>query len=217
MYASYFGLTENPFSLTPDPRYLFLSRHHKEALDHLLYGINRRKGFIAIIGGVGTGKTTLCRALLSQLDASTKGALIFNTAISDSELLETINQEFGIDMKGTTRTKKEQVELLNSFLLDNFRQGGNAVLVIDEAQNLSPVVLEQIRMLSNLETDKEKLIQIVVVGQSALGRLLATPALRQLNERISVRYQLKSLDRQDTKDYVEHRLIVAGGQGNVEV
>ena len=216
MYTSYFDLKENPFNLTPDPRYLFLSPHHREALDHLLYGINERKGFIAITGGIGTGKTTLCRALLSQLDESTKSALIFNSFITEKELLEIINLEFGIDLDTADGTKKEYIDKLNQFLLKTFSLGGNAVLLIDEAQNLSRNVLEQIRMLSNLETEKEKLIQIVLVGQSELHELLATSSLRQLNERIMVRYDLKPLDRKDVQGYIEHRLVVAGGRGNLK-
>jgi general secretion pathway protein A len=216
MYTSYFGLKENPFNLTPDPRYLFLSPNHKEALDHLLYGIDERKGFIAITGGVGTGKTTICRALLSQLDESIKSALIFNPFIREKELLETINQEFGIDLDMKARTKKQHIDRLNQFLLKTFGLGGNAVLLIDEAQNLSRTVLEQIRMLSNLETEKEKLIQIVLVGQSELKELLASSSLRQLNERITVRYELRPLDRKDVQGYVEHRLVVGGGRGNLK-
>lgn len=215
MYTSFFGFKEKPFNLTPDARYLFLSPHHKEALDHLLYGINERKGFIAITGGVGTGKTTLCRTLLSHLDTSTKSALIFNSFISDNELLKTVLQEFGIEMDPESESKKDNIDTLNQFLLDNFSRGGNAVLLIDEAQNLSHTVLEQIRMLSNLETEKEKLIQIVLVGQYELTELLATPSLRQLNERITVRYDLRPLKFEDIKGYVEHRLVVAGGRGNV--
>ena len=187
MYTSFFGFRENPFNLTPDPRYLFLSPFHKEALDHLLYGITERKGFIAITGGIGTGKTTLCRALLDHLDDSTRTALIFSAFLSDTELLKAINQEFGIKMDPAAASKKDYIDSLNSFLLDNFSSGRNAVLLIDEAQNLSQTVLEQIRMLSNLETEKEKLIQIVLVGQSELKDLLASPSLRQLNERITVR------------------------------
>jgi len=215
MYTDYFGFKENPFNLTPDPRYLFLSTHHKEALDHLIYGINERKGFIAITGGIGTGKTTICRALLSHLDDSIKSALIFNSFISDTELLEIINEEFGIDHNGGVGTKREYIDRLNQFLLHTFSLGGNAVLLIDEAQNLSHTVLEQIRMLSNLETDKEKLIQIVLVGQSELRELLSSSSLRQLNERIIVRYELRPLDREDVQGYVEHRLAVAGSKGNV--
>ncbi len=216
MYTSYFGFKENPFNLTPDPRYLFLSPHHKEALDHLLYGINERKGFIAITGGIGTGKTTLCRALLGQLDDSIKSALILNSFITEKELLETINQEFGIDLDTEASTKKQYIDRLNQFLLKTFSLGGNAVLLIDEAQNLSHTVLEQIRMLSNLETEKEKLIQIVLVGQSELKEVLTSSSLRQLNERINVRYELSPLDRKDVQGYVEHRLVVGGGRGNLK-
>jgi general secretion pathway protein A len=215
MYTSYFGFKESPFNLTPDPRYLFLSPHHREALDHLLYGINERKGFIAITGGIGTGKTTLCRALLDQLNESTKSALIFNSFINEKELLEIINQEFGIHLDPGVQTKKEYIDKLNQFLLETFSGGGNAVLLIDEAQNLSLRVLEQIRMLSNLETEKEKLIQIVLVGQSELKELLASSSLRQLNERVMVRYELRPLANMDIQGYVEHRLVVAGGRGNV--
>ncbi len=215
MYTSYFGFKENPFSLTPDPNYLYLSHNHKEAFDHLLYGINERKGFIVITGGIGTGKTTLCRALLGALDSSTKTALIFNAYISDMELLRTINQEFGVGAGEPGLSKKAHIDSLNRFLLETFSSGGNAVLLIDEAQNLSHTVLEQIRMLSNLETEKEKLVQIVLAGQSELRELLASPSLRQLDERIMVRYDLKPLDKTDVKGYVEHRLVVAGGKGNV--
>jgi general secretion pathway protein A len=215
VYTSYFGFKENPFSLTPDPNYLYLSHNHKEAFDHLLYGINERKGFIVITGGIGTGKTTLCRALLGTLDSSTKTALIFNAYISDMELLRTINQEFGVGEDVPGQSKKDYIDSLNQFLLETFSRGGNAVLLIDEAQNLSHTVLEQIRMLSNLETEKEKLVQIVLVGQSELRELLSSPSLKQLDERIVVRYDLKPLDKKDVQGYVEHRLVVAGGKGNV--
>ena len=213
MYASYFGLKENPFNLTPDPRFLYHSPFHREAFDHLLYGINERKGFILITGGVGMGKTTLCRALLAQMDDSTKSALIFNSFISDLELLQTINHEFGIQMDGALATKKDYIDALNDFLVKTFQEGGNACLLIDEAQNLSISTLEQIRMLSNLETEKEKLIQIVLVGQPELNDILSNSNLKQLNERITVRYDLKGLWLKDIKDYMEHRLIVAGSQG----
>jgi len=215
MYNSFFGFSENPFNLTPDPRYLFLSAYHKEAIEHLLYGINERKGFIVITGGIGTGKTTLCRTLLNHLGADTKSALIFNSFISDMELLKSINQEFGIDMPPEAATKKDYIDALNRFLLDIFAEGGNAVLIIDEAQNLSHDVLEQIRMLSNLETAKEKLIQIVLAGQPELQAVLAAPSLRQLNERVMVRYDLRPLAFKDIRGYMEHRMVVAGGHGNV--
>jgi len=214
MYNSFFGFSENPFNLTPDPRYLFLSAYHKEAIEHLLYGINERKGFIVITGGIGTGKTTLCRTLLNHLGADARSALIFNSFISDMELLKSINQEFGIDMHPEVASKKDYIDALNHFLLDIFVKGGNAVLMIDEAQNLSHDVLEQIRMLSNLETAKEKLIQIVLVGQPELQGVLAAPSLRQLNERVMVRYDLRPLAFKDIRGYLEHRMTVAGGHGN---
>jgi type II secretory pathway predicted ATPase ExeA len=213
MSTSFCGFNESPFNLTPDPRYLYLSPHHKEALDHLLYGINERKGFIAITGGIGTGKTTLCRALLGHLNGSTKSALIFNSFISDIELLRAVNEEFGLDGGSS---KKDYIDGLNHFLIQNFSAGGNAVLLLDEAQNLSHTVLEQIRMLSNLETEREKLLQIVLVGQSELKDLLAAPALRQLDDRITVRYELRPLDYKDVQGYVNHRLVVAGGKGSVK-
>jgi general secretion pathway protein A len=212
MYEAYFGLKENPFTLSPDPRYLYLSPQHQEALNCLIYGIGERKGFIAITGGIGAGKTTLCRALLAQFDGMTASALIFNPALSDIELLKTINQEFGIRLVGRG-TKKRYLDALNAFLLRNFAEGKNAVLIIDEAQNLSHSVLEQVRMISNLETVKEKLIQIVLLGQPELRRLLALPSLRQLNERITVRYDLRPLVREDVRRYIEHRLATAGADG----
>jgi len=210
MYEAYLGLKENPFTLSPDPRYLYLSPQHREAMNCLIYGIGEKKGFMVVTGGIGTGKTTLCRALLAGLDGKTASALIFNPALSDIELLKTINQEFGIRIVGRG-TKKRYLDALNTFLMQNFAAGRNAVLMIDEAQNLSHKVLEQIRMLSNLETVREKLIQIILLGQPELRRLLALPSLRQLNERITVRYDLKPLAREDVRRYIEHRLIKAGG------
>ena len=211
MYEAYFGLKENPFSLSPDPRYLYLSPQHQEALNCLIYGIGERKGFMVVTGGIGTGKTTLCRALLAGLDGRTASALIFNPALSDVELLKTINEEFGIKLVGRG-TKKRYLDGLNAFLMKNFAAGKNAILLIDEAQNLSHGVLEQIRMLSNLETVRDKLIQIILLGQPELRRLLALPSLRQLNERITVRYDLKPLAREDVRRYIEHRLVTAGGE-----
>ena len=215
MYKTFFGFKEHPFNLTPDPRYLYLSRYHREALDHLLYGINQRKGFIAITGGVGTGKTTLCRALLDHLDDTTKSALIFSSFVSDMEILKSIAHEFGVTLPEETDSKNALLDAINHFLLGVFREGGNALLLIDEAQNLSRTVLEQIRMLSNLETEKDKLIQIVLVGQSELKEVLSGHSLRQLDDRITVRYHLKPLDQKDVQGYVEHRLVVAGGKGDV--
>jgi general secretion pathway protein A len=216
MYASYFGLNENPFNLTPDPKYLYFSPQHREALNYLIYGVKEKKGFIVITGDIGTGKTTICRSLLSLLDQSVESALIFNTFISDMELLETINQEFGISMNGREKTKKGYIDTLNEFLLNNFAAGKNAVLLIDEAQNLSHSVMEQIRMLSNLETVKEKLIQIILIGQPELHDILTLLPLRQLNERITVRYDLKHLDQKNVQNYIEHRLSIAGGNNTLK-
>ena len=212
MYEAFFGLKENPFTLSPDPRYLYLSPQHREALNCLIYGIHEKKGFMVITGGIGTGKTTLCRSLLAGLDDSVATALIFNPALSDIELLKTINQEFGVRMGRGRGTKKRYLDALNVFLMQNFAAGKNAVLLIDEAQNLPHDVMEQIRMLSNLETVREKLIQIILLGQPELFRLLALPSLRQLNERITVRYDLKPLVREDVHHYIEHRIATAGGQ-----
>lgn len=216
MYAAYFGLRENPFNLNPDPRYFYLSPQHQEALNCLIYGINEKKGFIVITGGVGNGKTTLCRTLLAGLDNKVETALIFNSSLSDLELLQTINQEFGVAMTRGRQTKKRCLDALNGFLLKNFAAGKQALLLIDEAQHLSHNALEQIRMLSNLETDREKLLQIVLMGQPELQALLSLPSLRQLNERITVRYDLKPLDRKNVQVYIEYRLNMAGGTERIK-
>jgi general secretion pathway protein A len=217
MYTSFYNLKENPFNLTPDPRYLYLSPQHSEALNHLIYGINERKGFIVVTGGIGTGKTTICRTLLSTLDRSVDTALIFNSAVSDTELLEAINQELGIIHSLKAETKKYYIDALNKYLLKNFAMGRNTVLLIDEAQNLSMSVLEQIRMLSNLETEKEKLLQIVLMGQPELEDLLGSSSLRQLNERITVRHEIKPLNQDQIKNYIGHRLDIAGNtNGNLQ-
>ena len=216
MYTSYFGMRENPFDLTPDPRYFYLSPQHQEALNCLIYGINEKKGFMVITGGIGNGKTTLCRTLLARFDGSTESALIFNSSLSDLELLQTINRDFGVAMKRGRQTKRRCLDALNDFLLKNFASGKQAVLLIDEAQNLSHNVLEQIRMLSNLETDREKLLQIILMGQPELQDTLRLPSLRQLNERITVRYDLKPLNLADVRAYIEYRLAMAGGADNVK-
>jgi general secretion pathway protein A len=212
MYAEYFGLKENPFSLAPEPRYLFLSEHHRDALNCLVYGIKEKKGFVLLSGAIGLGKTTVCRSLLNALDNSVETALIFNTAISEMDLLETVLNEFGIKTaKKEMKSKKACIDILNKFLLNNYGAGKTAVLLIDEAQNLSRGVLEQLRMLSNLETDKEKLLQIILIGQPELNATLKLPALRQLNGRITVRYSLDPLSPREVRDYIEHRLKVAQG------
>jgi len=213
MYESFYGLSERPFNLTPDPRYLFLSDKHKEAFAHLLFGIKNRCGFVMVTGEIGTGKTTICRTLLNQLDDDTEVAFIFNPRLSPEDLLRTINEDFGIASKGATA--KELIDELNAYLLERNAQGKNCVLVIDESQNLAPPVLEQIRLLSNLETETQKLLQIVLIGQPELAQNLALPELRQLNQRITARYHLKPLDRKETAQYITHRLHTAGGHKKV--
>jgi general secretion pathway protein A len=213
MYCAFFGLQEKPFSVTPDPRFLFLSASHQEAFAHLRYGIGERKGFTEITGEVGTGKTVLCRALLERLGPHVQTALIFNSFLSEVELLRAINEDFGIPAAGTTR--KALIDELNCFLIRGFRDRRNAIVIIDEAQNLAPSVLEQLRMLSNLEAEGSKLLQIVLVGQPELRELLDRPDLRQLNQRIAVRYHIQPLDRRATADYINHRLLVAGSHGGI--
>lgn len=213
MYESFYGFKEKPFALTPDPRYFYPSRAHREALDHLLYGIREREGFIVITGDVGTGKTTLCRAILLQLEEGTTSAVILNPILSEDELLRAILHDFGLTAAG--RTKNELIGELNEFLIHTIVAGRRAVLIVDEAQNLSHALLEQIRLLSNLETERDKLIQIILVGQLGLLTHLASPELKQLNQRVSVRYRLRPLPYQETCQYVYHRLMVAGGTTGV--
>jgi len=212
MYLDFHGFREKPFSLTPDPRFIFLSKTHKEAFAHLLYGINNRAGFIALTGEVGSGKTTVLRALLNQLDADHhRTALIFNPYLSPAELLQNINREFGIQTNPSDRSSS--LEALNLFLLRQNADGRTVVLIIDEAQDLDARVLEQIRLLSNLETDREKLIQIVLSGQPEFLQILEKSEMRQLSQRITVRYHLRPMDFEDTIHYVNHRLVTAGGKG----
>ncbi len=214
MYCEFYGFQEKPFSVTPNPRFLFLSKHHREAFAHLLYGIDNHAGFIELTGEVGTGKTTVLRTLLEQLDDESHcTALIFNPCLSALELLRSVNSEFGLPSEGLGTA--ELLEALNQFLLMENRQGRTVVLAIDEAQHLEPQVLEQIRLISNLETDTDKLIQIVLAGQPELKRLLERPDLRQLAQRMTVRYHLLPLDREDTAAYIHHRILVAGGTANV--
>ena len=213
MFEHFFGLSENPFNVTPDPKFLFLSKAHEEALSHLQYGIQHRKGFVMITGEVGAGKTTICRSLLGSLPKTVRTALVLNPALSDVELLQTINQDFGINADHTS--KKALLDALYEFLINVFIGGENAVLIIDECQNLSADVLEQIRMLSNLETEKEKLLQIVLVGQPELVKLLASPSMKQINDRIVLRYHIWPLNLSDTRSYINHRLIVSGSHGDI--
>jgi general secretion pathway protein A len=213
VYVSFFNLREQPFSLTPDPRFLFLSPQHEEALSHLLYGIYERKGFIEITGEVGTGKTLLCRTLLERLDDSVSTALIFNSHLTEIELLQAILHDFGLSCSEPTR--KAYIDTLNHYLLAEFAAGRNAVVIIDETQNLEATVLEQLRMLSNLETDNGKLLQVVLIGQPELRDKLATRQMRQLDQRIAVRYHIHGLRRAETRQYVTHRMSVAGAANSV--
>jgi general secretion pathway protein A len=214
MYTKYFGFNEKPFTLTPNPRFIYLSKHHKEAFAHLLYGINNHYGFIELIGEVGTGKTTVLRTLLTQLnEESYRSALIFNPCLTGVELLRSINNEFGLSCGSSYAN--ELLDELNRFLLKENEQGITVVLVIDEAQNLSPDILEQLRLISNLETENDKLIQIVLAGQPELSGLLDLPELRQLNQRIAVRYRLRPMCMNETRTYIRHRMVVAGETGGV--
>jgi general secretion pathway protein A len=208
MYQDFFGLREKPFALLPDPRFLFLGRCHREALAHLMYGIEQGEGFIEVVGQVGTGKTTLCRTLLERIGAGAETAYIFNPSRTEAELLAAINREFGLPT--SARSRSELIDELNRFLLAKKSAGRTVLLIIDEAQNLAVEVLEQIRLLSNLETDREKLLQIVLIGQPELEDNLARSDLRQLNQRISVRWGLRPFSQEETGEYVNHRLRVAG-------
>lgn len=215
-YLSFYGLDEKPFELTPNPKYLYLSDDYRRAYEHLLYGVRSREGFIVITGEVGTGKTTLLRAVLNSLrEEDCETAFIFNPSVSAEELLENVLEEFGLPVNWVM-TKKEMMDRLNGFLLDQLRQGSHAVLLIDEAQNLSPEVLEEVRLLTNLETESQKLLQVVLLGQPELRDMLDRPDLRQLNQRVAIRYHLEPLPRDQVPGYVRHRLSVAGDGGQIE-
>jgi general secretion pathway protein A len=203
----YFGLKETPFNVTPDPAYLYLTAAHEGALSSLVYGIGERKGFMLVSGEVGTGKTTLCRALVAQLDRTVHKALIFSSSLGRDELVRLVAADFGIS--GGEGGSVDQIEDLNRFLLERLSRGENAVLVIDEAQNLPDATLEEIRLISNLETDRQKLIQIVLVGQPELREKLKQTHLRQLDQRIAVRYHLRPISLSETREYIRHRIRVA--------
>ncbi|BCR03643.1 ATPase AAA [Desulfuromonas versatilis] len=210
MYNEYFGLAETPFSIAPDPRYLYMSEAHREALAHLLYGVSSDGGFVLLTGEVGTGKTTVCRCLLEQLPEDVEVAYVINPKQTSAELLATICDDLGIAFPEGNSSIKVFVDRINAYLLDAHGRGRKTVLVIDEAQNLSPDVLEQLRLLTNLETSQRKLLQIILLGQPELLQLLARPDLRQLSQRITARYHLGPLSRKEVGTYVNHRLAVAG-------
>lgn len=216
MYTSFFGLNEKPFSITPDPRYLFMSERHGEALAHLVYGVTESGGFVQLTGEVGTGKTTLVRTLLlNRMPDNADVAVVLNPQITANEFLLTICEELGIDIPDRTDSIKALTDALNHHLLSAHAQGRRTILVVDEAQNLAPAVLEQVRLLTNLETAKQKLLQIILIGQPELRELLSRNDLRQLAQRITGRYHLEPLTREETAEYVEHRLRVAGALGKV--
>lgn len=213
MYLKHYGFREPPFNITPDPKFLFFASHHREAYDHLIYGIAHRKGFIALTGEVGSGKTTICRAVLSALARNVRTALILNPGLTETQLLRAILHDFGLTAKG--RDRLGYIETLNTFLLEQLTLGHNVALIIDEAQDLTTDVLEQVRLLSNLETDQHKLLQIVLCGQPELEQRLATSELRQLRQRITVRYHLFPLTEDEVRQYIDHRLKTAGWTGGV--
>ncbi|MGE4242517.1 ExeA family protein [Ramlibacter sp.] len=214
MYAAYFGLRQEPFSIAPDPRLLFMSERHREALAHLLYGLGGGGGFVLLTGEIGTGKTTVVRCFTEQVPANCNLAYIFNPKLTVLELLETVCHEFGIDVAPLRHgTVKDFVDTLNAYLLDAHAAGRNNVLVIDEAQNLSPDVLEQLRLLTNLETTERKLLQIILVGQPELREMLARPELEQLAQRVIARYHLQALSENETAQYIRHRMEVCGLKG----
>jgi len=216
LYLEYFGLSEAPFSITPDPAFVFLSQRHRDALAHLLYGVGQggSGGFVQLTGEVGTGKTTLCRCLLEQVPENTRIALVLNPLMTPPELLAAICEELGIDTSGMEYSSKALVDNLNYVLLAAHQAGERVVVVIDEAQNLSPDSLEQVRLLTNLETSKQKLLQVVLLGQPELRELLQRRSLRQLAQRITARYHLTPLGPRDSESYVRHRMQVAGSVHN---
>jgi general secretion pathway protein A len=212
MYETFFGLNESPFNVTPDPRFVYLSKHHQAALSAMRYGVDRRSGFIQITGEIGAGKTTLSRMFLQQLGENVHTSLVFNPKLSELELLQGIVEDFGLKPKAKKR--KEYFDCLNRFLLEESAKGFNAVVIIDEAQLLPPRALEQIRLLSNLETTTQKLLQIILMGQPELKDLLKRPDLKQLRQRITVRCHLLELSLEEVKQYIGHRLSVAGAREN---
>jgi len=211
MYTRYFGLTEKPFAIAPNPRYLFMSELHREAMAHLLYGISSEGCIILLTGDVGTGKTTVCRCLIDQLPATTDIAMILNPKLTIADLFKTICEELKITIPAANPSIKTYIDQLNAYLLDAHSKGRNTALIIDEAQNLDVEILEQLRLLTNLETNTNKLLQIVLIGQPELQEILCDPTLSQINQRITTRYHLEPLQTLDVTTYIHHRLAIAGG------
>jgi len=211
VYLEFYGLNEAPFDITPNPRYLYYSAKHREAFNHLLYGIRERKGFVQLTGEVGAGKTTLCRALMEKLDGHYSTALILNPVLDADGLMKAIAMEFGLNV--TAMDRLEILATINMYLLSLVEQERDAVLIIDEAQDLTDDLLEQVRLLSNLETDDRKLLQIVLMGQTELKDRLAAEELRQLRQRILVHYELRPFTLEEMGRYIQHRLTVSGSMG----
>ena len=210
MYLEHFNLTERPFSITPDPRFLYMSARHREALAHLLYGLGDGGGFVQLTGEVGTGKTTICRCLLEQIPDNVDLALVLNPKVTAIELIATVCDELGVVYDEKDVSVKSLTDVLNRYLLDAYARGRHTVLIIDEAQNLSADVLEQVRLLTNLETSTQKLLQIILIGQPELRTLLAREDMRQLAQRVTARYHLEPISREETSAYIKHRLQICG-------
>ena len=210
MYEKYYGFTAKPFNLTPDPDFFLATSKHEEAMNRLLLAISERNGFAVVTGDIGSGKTTVCRALLGKLDPLTKVALVLNTHLGKKELLTTILEDLGVTYRSTSKT--HLISALNKYLLEETSKQNNVVVIIDEAQNLTPSVLEEVRMLSNLETEKEKLIQIILIGQPELRKKLAHPRLEQFSQRVVIYYHLEPLESQETDEYIRHRLKKGGNE-----
>lgn len=214
MYLDFFGLHEKPFSIAPDPRYLYMTEQHREALAHLTYGIGDEGGFIVLTGDIGTGKTTICRSLLTQLPDNTDIAFIINPRLSAIEMLQCVCDEFGIEYASDISVRM-LTHVLNEFLLESYARGRNTILIIDEAQNLDDDVLEQLRLLTNLETSEKKLLQLILLGQPELNDKLAQHSLRQLAQRVTARFHLNPLSYEEMEAYISHRLYVAGFRGEL--
>jgi len=208
MYENFYGFREKPFEITPDPKFLYLSENHKEALAHLTYAVRERKGFTVITGEVGTGKTTLIKTLLSKLDGNTKTAYLFNPMMGSTDFLHYICEDLGL--RGQKRSKGQYLSQLHKFLMACYSRNENVVLIVDEAHKLDPKLLEEVRLLTNLETSKSKLLQVILTGQPELNEILEDPQFRQLKQRVSLRYHVKTLSKEDTGKYIKKRLRIAG-------